>query len=154
MLIFGALTGAGVAERKAKSSESGLVSMGRKRKEEVAKRPNISNLRPLSQRLKDYFAARGISEATLERNCVRETPQGDIAFLYFRDGEVINIKYRSLDKRFWQAGLLERMYCRSCNGSHFTDTGKPYTHLHQTMLIVSMEWVSRQTLGVRLQEGR
>lgn len=78
--------------------------MGRKRKEEVAKRPNTSNLRPLSQRLKDYFAARGISEATLERNCVRETPQGDIAFLYFRDGEVINIKYRSLDKRFWQAG--------------------------------------------------
>ena len=77
--------------------------MSRKRKEEVAKRPNTSNLRPLSPRVKEYFAARGISEATLERNCVRETTQGDIAFLYFRDGEVINIKYRSLDKRFWQA---------------------------------------------------
>lgn len=80
-----------------------MVSMSRKRKDEVAKRPNTSNLRPLSQRLKEYFAARGISEATLKRNCVRETLQGDIAFLYFRDGEVINIKYRSLDKRFWQA---------------------------------------------------
>ncbi len=76
--------------------------MSRKRKSEVAKRPNTAHLRPLSQRTQDFFAARGISPSTLQRNGVRETPQGDIAFLYFRDGEVINIKYRSLDKRFWQ----------------------------------------------------
>ena len=76
--------------------------MSRKRKSEVAKRPNTSNLRTLSQKTKDFFKARGISEQTLERNGIKETPQGDIAFLYFRDGEVINIKFRSLDKRFWQ----------------------------------------------------
>lgn len=105
---------AGHAEHKARSSESGLISMSRKRKAEVAKRPNTSNLRPLSQRTKDFFRARGISEATLERNGVRETPQGDIAFLYFRDGEVINIKYRSLDKRFWQASCHADI-SRSCS---------------------------------------
>ena len=35
-----------------------------------------------------------------------ETPSGDIAFLYLRDGEVINIKFRSLEKRFHQACVL------------------------------------------------
>ena len=98
--------------------------MSRKRKEEVAKRPNTSNLRPLSQRLIDFFAARGISQATLERNSVMETPQGDIAFCYFRDGEVINIKYRSLDKRFWQACPPERRVRESSPVLHaeHTDT--------------------------------
>ena len=35
-----------------------------------------------------------------------ETPSGDIAFLYLRDEEVINIKFRSLEKRFHQARVL------------------------------------------------
>ncbi|CAK0787500.1 hypothetical protein CVIRNUC_010720 [Coccomyxa viridis] len=95
--------------RRAGASETGLVSMSRKRKSEVAKRPNTAHLRPLSQRTQDFFAARGISPSTLQRNGVRETPQGDIAFLYFRDGEVINIKYRSLDKRFWQVPGAEKI---------------------------------------------
>ena len=88
--------------RRAGASKTGLVSMSRKRKSEVAKRPSTAHLRPLSEKTLDFFAARDISPSTLQRNGVRETPQGDIAFLYFRDGEVINIKYRSLDKRFWQ----------------------------------------------------
>jgi hypothetical protein len=77
--------------------------MSGKRKAEVAKRPDTSNLRPLSPRMLQFFAARGISEEILKRNRVMETPSGDIAFLYLRDGEVINIKFRSLEKRFHQA---------------------------------------------------
>ena len=91
--------------------------MSRKRKSEVAKRPNTAHLRPLSQRTQDFFAARGISQGTLQRNGVRETPQGDIAFLYFRDGEVINIKYRSLDKRFWQVRCTPST---ACPAGHWT----------------------------------
>ena len=65
-------------------------------------RPDCSRLQPLSQELMQYFAGRGISQATLERNGVMQDRAGTIAFPYRRDGEVVNIKYRTLDKKFWQ----------------------------------------------------
>ena len=122
-------------DRRAGASEAGLVSMSRKRKSEVAKRPNTAHLRPLSQRTQDFFSARGISQSTLQRNGIRETPQGDIAFLYFRDGEVINIKYRSLDKRFWQVQRTPLTACPHgrwtaalCGQSPYAESNNPCLH--------------------------
>lgn len=85
--------------------------MVRERKTEPAKRPDCSRLQPLSQEVVDYFAQRGISRATLERNRVQQEYSAKhnanaIAFPYYRDGEIINIKYRTLDKKFWQASVL------------------------------------------------
>ena len=69
--------------------------------------------RPPSQ-VQDFFAARGISHATLLRNRVaQETVEGEpvIAFPYFREGMLVNIKYRTLDKRFWQVkGAAKILY--------------------------------------------
>ena len=69
-------------------------------------------LAPLSPELLAWFAARGISRATLERNRVRMEPgrynpatrtAADwIAFPYFKDGSVVNLKYRALPKAWRQ----------------------------------------------------
>ena len=69
-------------------------------------RPDCSRLQPLSAELVAYFAGRGISRATLDRNGVVQDRAGTIAFPYRRDGETVNVKYRTLDKKFWQARSL------------------------------------------------
>lgn len=66
----------------------------------------------------EFFAARGISESTLQRNKVSSEVVYDpmlrkeqrvIAFPYYRDGVLINVKYRTMDKRFWQAKGAEKI---------------------------------------------
>ena len=83
---------------------AGRNGTARARKSEPPVRPNCSRLQPLSPELLAYFAARGISQRTLARNGVLQDPAGAIAFPYRRDGEVVNLKFRTLDKRFWQVG--------------------------------------------------
>ncbi len=75
--------------------------------EEPPKLPDTSRLQPLSQPVLNHFAARGISEATLARNGVLQEHSAKhggpvIAFPFMRDGQIINLKYRTLDKKFWQ----------------------------------------------------
>ena len=60
----------------------------------------------------DFFAARGISRDTLLRNRVaQEAVDGVpvIAFPYYRESTLVNIKYRTLDKRFWQVKGAEKI---------------------------------------------
>eukprot|EP00803_Ostreobium_quekettii_P004270 evm.model.scf_905.1 EVM.evm.TU.scf_905.1 scf_905:1034-6209(-) len=60
----------------------------------------------------EFFTKRKISKKTLERNKIAmEVEHGVpvIAFPYFRDGELINIKYRSLDKKFRQVKGAEKI---------------------------------------------
>jgi len=65
-----------------------------------------------------WFAGRGITESVLERNKIgwttvympqREEHQDAIVFPYFRDGELINRKYRTLDKQFRMETGAERI---------------------------------------------
>jgi twinkle protein len=73
----------------------------------------------LSAPLLEWFAARGISAATLERAGVRSEQRysrlqkGEvehIAFPYTRSGNVVNIKYRTLDKQFSQSKGGEQIF--------------------------------------------
>lgn len=68
-------------------------------------------LQPLSPELMEYFAQRKITPATLQRNGVMQTQRFShkdkiskpfIAFPFYRNGEIVNVKYRSLDKEFSQ----------------------------------------------------
>ena len=72
-------------------------------------------LEPLNQVQLKWFADRGISAATLERNGVaaetlyisaagREVPA--IAFPYKRGAEVVNVKYRTQEKHFQVSGVV------------------------------------------------
>lgn len=94
-----------------------VSTTNRKRKEEPPVRPK-ANLEPLTPEMIEFFNKRGISESTLKRNKVSSELVYDpmkkeqsrvIAFPYFRDGELINVKYRTLDKRFWQAKGAEKI---------------------------------------------
>jgi twinkle protein len=53
----------------------------------------------LTKETLEFFKGRGISKQTLEENLIGTSPMGHIAFPYIKD-EVVNIKYRSLDKKF------------------------------------------------------
>lgn len=62
-------------------------------------------LLPLNQECKDFFAHRGITEDVVLLNRIGmefRAGKPHIAFPYFRDGKLVNIKYRSLNKEFSQ----------------------------------------------------
>lgn len=66
--------------------------------------PDVELL-PLNEDCLKFFEIRGISKATLKRNRIGMQMRGKqphIAFPYFRDGKLVNVKYRSLDKKFSQ----------------------------------------------------
>jgi len=100
-------------------NESGFFvsAASRKRKEEPPVIP-IVNLEPLTDEMKQFFVARGISTETLSRNGVASAMVYDpgekrdsrvIAFPYYRDGVLVNVKYRTMNKRFWQVRGAEKV---------------------------------------------
>lgn len=73
---------------------------------------------PLPQRVLSWFASRGIPENVLARNRISYGPVympqieeevTAIQFPYFRDGEVVNVKYRDGHKHFRMVGGGERL---------------------------------------------
>jgi twinkle protein len=72
-------------------------------------RPAWSNLTALSDGLVKYWSARGISQQTLIRMKITEgseympqsgKPMNTVQFNYFRNGELVNVKYRTGNKHF------------------------------------------------------
>ncbi|EFN55118.1 hypothetical protein CHLNCDRAFT_31176, partial [Chlorella variabilis] len=68
----------------------------------------------LSPEVVNFFAGRGITAATLVRNRVAQETLADgstaIAFPYYRDSQLVNIKYRSVgEKKFWQVRGAEKV---------------------------------------------
>ncbi|KAL6779279.1 CGLD17 [Auxenochlorella protothecoides x Auxenochlorella symbiontica] len=89
----------------------------RRRPPAPAVRPRV-DFRPLTPEMLAFFDARGISREALERNGVAaetlHVPGGAgeaavIAFPYHRAGRLVNVKYRTLDKRFWQVRGAEKV---------------------------------------------
>lgn len=57
-----------------------------------------------SEKLYAFFAERGISKSTVDRNNIG-IRDGDVAFRYYVAGNLVNVKYRSLtEKKFHQEG--------------------------------------------------
>lgn len=59
----------------------------------------------LSKKVEDYILKRGISKKVINEHCIKEK-DGNIAFEYYHDGELVLIKYRtaSKNKKYWQDG--------------------------------------------------
>jgi twinkle protein len=55
-----------------------------------------------------WFTTRGIPESVLTAAGIRWA-DGAILFPYLRDGRLVNIKHRTLDKRFWMVAGAERI---------------------------------------------
>ncbi len=81
----------------------------------IARRDAEPKIRPklptsgLPEKVVNWFASRGITETTLERNRIAFA-DGEIQFPYFRDGELVNIKFRSGDKRFRQVKDADKVF--------------------------------------------
>jgi len=82
-------------------------------------RPKSLNSTPLSDKLYEWFKERGISSNTILRNRITQSeeymPQVGkdrvtINFNYFKDGELINIKYRDGEKNFKQTKNAEKIF--------------------------------------------
>jgi len=56
-----------------------------------------------------FFEARGISQNVLERNKIGFKNR-EIMFPYFRDDQIVNIKYRTFDKKFRQEAGAEKVF--------------------------------------------
>lgn len=92
----------------------------------IIHRPKVSYIKPdyvasssgIDPDIASWFASRGISEGVLVRNQIGkgkayfpqvEEERGCILFPYMRNGEVVNIKYRTRDKMFRLSAGAERI---------------------------------------------
>ncbi|BBN17233.1 twinkle protein [Marchantia polymorpha subsp. ruderalis] len=69
-------------------------------------------LQPPPIEVVEWFHERGISANTLEKNqvrCINTTGDVVIAFPYTREGDIVNCKFRSVDKKFWQVKGAEKV---------------------------------------------
>lgn len=90
-----------------------------KLKKQIEYKIPVLNESPLSGRLLNYFKTRGISESTLNHWRITESveyfPQVDkkrkaINFNYYRNGKLVNCKYRDGDKNFRLVGGAELVF--------------------------------------------
>ncbi|MGR3219195.1 MAG: toprim domain-containing protein, partial [Candidatus Anammoxibacter sp.] len=65
--------------------------------------------KPLPEHIVKVFQERGISQSVLERNKIKFNGR-EILFPYFRNGEIVNIKYRGKDKSFRQEKGTEKIF--------------------------------------------
>ena len=81
-------------------------------------KPRIHRLTPLPEKIIAWFYARGIPERVLATHRIGwgemyfgelESQAWCVQFPYYRNGELINVKYRTLDKRFRMATGAERI---------------------------------------------
>jgi twinkle protein len=82
-------------------------------------RPKVVKSSPPPNKILEYFKSRGITKEVVDRNKITQCnvymPQvqknrDSICFNYFRDGELINIKYRDGDKNFKQVAGAEKIF--------------------------------------------
>jgi len=71
--------------------------------EKTYKKPNIGNLTDLKDDHMQHFSMRGISQKTVIRNGIKSAKGDWYSFVYYEGPEVVNIKYRTKDKKFMQA---------------------------------------------------
>lgn len=73
------------------------------------RRPEFTPATP-TEKLVNWFGRRGISKRVLERNKITTTERHGrrvIAFPYYREGQLVNVKYRTDDKQFSMEGECE-----------------------------------------------
>lgn len=101
---------------------AGSLKQGEYARPQIAKayrKPDyIAAAKTLPDKAVEWFARRGITEPVLKRNLVAtgsayfpqvEEERGCVMFPYRRRGEVVNVKYRTLDKLFRMEGGCERV---------------------------------------------
>lgn len=71
----------------------------------VYDKPDPEKLHPLTDEIKEYFAMRKISEETLNAWKIASDTKGNIVFPFYRDGDLIYVKYREPRKHTKESKL-------------------------------------------------
>lgn len=91
------------------NQEYRLFAFERKKKE--YKKPQVKTKAvKATDPIVEWFASRGISEQTLKGRRIGKTEQGAIMFPYFKNKELVLVKYRTLDKKFWRTTQSEPVF--------------------------------------------
>jgi len=101
---------------------------------------------PDNTRMIEWFKSRSISQKTVEAFHITRTvnwfgtgEQGCIAFPYYRNGELVNIKYRTADKQFRQEKDAERtLFNMDKVIEHWRDNPKQVIFVEGEMDVLSM----------------
>lgn len=88
--------------------KGGLKSITRTPIEPTYHKPKYENINKLPDNVINFFKARKISKATLDKCGIGYTPPrnksgGAIMFPRYKNSEVVAVKYRTFDKRMWQS---------------------------------------------------
>jgi twinkle protein len=75
----------------------------------IYQKPNHKKQEALPENVIKHFEKRGITKETLERNKISYS-NNNVEFPYYRDGELINIKYRGKGKKFYLEKDCERIF--------------------------------------------
>ncbi|EPS68730.1 hypothetical protein M569_06038, partial [Genlisea aurea] len=98
----------------AKSTYDGMSRITRTKVQPRVLSVKDVGLQPVTPEIITYFAERMISEETLRRNAVMGKTKHNntlyIAFTYWRNGELINCKYRDHSKNFFQEANTEKIF--------------------------------------------
>jgi twinkle protein len=116
----GANTHVGTGMRRGGSldGDSRVVSNPKLPSPDALERIGPGEVTSAAREWRDWLAGRGISAETAERNGlaahrtwspVAGREVNALAFPYFRDGELVNVKYRGEDKSFWQVKGAEKI---------------------------------------------
>jgi twinkle protein len=102
--------------------DSGIINQYKtyeKKKDIEYSKPVMTNSTGLSDEMLEWFKSRGISQKILIKNKITQKkeymPQVSenrnvICFNYFRDGELVNVKYRDAEKNFKQHKDAEKIF--------------------------------------------
>jgi len=80
-----------------------------KQAEKIYKRPKMPQVLPEKEKVYQYFEGRGISRKTLDKFQISYTGT-EIIFPYYKDGELVNLKYRDGKKKFRQESETEKTF--------------------------------------------
>ena len=74
-------------------------------KEKKYNKPDAAKLRPVTQKIIDYFACRKISKETLDHFQIMSDENGNIVFPFYRQKELVFVKYRKPEKYIKGSGM-------------------------------------------------
>lgn len=84
-----------------------IMDIPRKKKE--YKKPSVKSEK-ITDKVVEYFKLRGISEQTVKQCKIGYDGKNAMMFPYFKESELVLVKYRTFDKKFWRTTDSEPVF--------------------------------------------
>ena len=125
------------------------------------KKPEPPKVVQVSDGVRQWFEARSISQKTVDAFKIYkahmsfgDSPEACIAFPYFEDGELVNVKYRTKDKRFRQEGGAKRtLFGIDKVKNYWAETGNKHVIFVEGEMDVLALWEAGFEYATTLPDG-